>query len=88
MNSKRYSILLSTESLLLAVEIITTLGEVKEVSGLPIRVFHIVIRKEKKKGYWFHWESMQLAGMIQTLRYGALSGFHIIFIILYNSFPL
>lgn len=49
MNSKWYYFILSTESLLLAAEIITTLGKVKKVSGLPIRAFHIVIRKKIKK---------------------------------------
>jgi hypothetical protein len=43
--SERYYFILSAESLLLAAEIITTLGEVKKVSGLPIRAFHVVIRK-------------------------------------------
>jgi hypothetical protein len=49
MNSKRYYLILSTELLILTAEIITTLGEAKKFSGLPMRVFHFVIRKEKKK---------------------------------------
>jgi hypothetical protein len=41
-NSELYYFIPSTESLLPAAELIITLGEAKKVSGLSIRVFHIV----------------------------------------------